>query len=166
MYTRRPDDRQPVPPENYAGTLFHPQNQQNHQNQQNRQNQPDCQKNQPEKQPVCLPEAQNEQNCEQHHDQHREPQCDHFEQQRDRFEPQCDRFEPQCDRFEPPCKHERPREEHQGLLGGLLSRFGNFELDDLLLLGLIFLLSSNRGNDCENSDDLLLILGLLLFMGF
>lgn len=162
MYTRRPDDRQPVPPENYAGTLFHPQNQQNHQNQQNRQNQPDCQKNQPEKQPVCLPEAQNEQNCE----QHREPQCDRFEQQHDRCEPQCDRFEQQCDRFESPCKHERPREEHQGLLGGLLSRFGNFELDDLLLLGLIFLLSSNRGNDCENSDDLLLILGLLLFMGF
>lgn len=161
MYTRRPDDRQPVPPENYAGTLFHPQNQQNHQNQQNRQNQPDCQKNQPETQPVCLPEAHNEQNCEQHHDQ----QCDRFEQQHDRCEPQCDRFEQQCDRFEPPCKHERPREEHQGLLGGLLSRFGNFELDDLLLLGLIFLLSSNRGNDCENSDDLLLILGLLLFMG-
>lgn len=159
MYTRRPDDRQPVPPENYAGTLFHPQNQQN------RQNQPDCQKNQPEKQPVCLPDAQNEQNCEQQRDRC-EPQCDRFEPQCDRFEPQCDRFEPQCDRLEPPCKHERPHEEHQGLLGGLLSRFGNFELDDLLLLGLIFLLSSNRGNDCENSDDLLLILGLLLFMGF
>ena len=148
MYTRRPDDRQPVPPENYAGTFIHPQNQQSHQNQQNRQNQPDCQKNQPEKQSDCLPEAFNEQNCEQHCEQN-------FEQHRE-----------QCEHFDPPCKHERQCEEHQGLLGGLLSRFGNFELDDLLLLGLIFLLSSNRGNDCENSDDLLLILGLLLFMGF
>ena len=82
-----------------------------------------------------------------------------------------DRPPPEMPECEPPC-HEPPelpctpdKQRKDGILGGLLGKFGNFELDDLLLLGLIFLLVSNRSDESENSDDLLLILGLLLFMG-
>ena len=74
------------------------------------------------------------------------------------------RPEPPC----PPDHRDEPRHgkrNDKGLFGGLLGRFGNFELDDLLLLGLVFLLANGRG-DSDNSDDLLLILGLLFFMGF
>lgn len=74
----------------------------------------------------------------------------------------------QCDLREPHDACVPTKERPRGILDGLFSRFGNnFNLDDLLLIGLILLLSSGQfGNDCDNNDDLLLILGLLLIIGF
>ena len=82
--------------------------------------------------------------------------------------------EPSCDQppFPPACQDDRRPEkpceppEKRGILGSLFGKNSSLEIDDILLLGLIFLLANGRGDDCENSDDLLLILGLLFFMGF
>ena len=63
----------------------------------------------------------------------------------------------------------RDEKEHKtdsGLLSGILNRFRHLEFDDLLLLGLIILLWTGRDEEgCDNSDDLLLILGLLFITG-
>ncbi len=139
MYTRCPDDRrsQPNPPENYAGTFINTQN--------------DCQNERPE--PPC------------------QPRFEFDDQFQDNCQPPCQPSDELPCRPEPPCpsdhrdEHRRGKHDDKGILGGLLGRFGNFDLDDLLLLGLIFLLANGRG-DSDNSDDLLLILGLLFFMGF
>ena len=51
-----------------------------------------------------------------------------------------------------------------GLLSGILGRFSRgFELDDILLIGLIVLLLQS---DCERRDETVILLALLLLGGF
>ena len=72
----------------------------------------------------------------------------------------------------PKCLSEAQREnvcekEHvkqSGLLSGILGRFSRgFELDDIILIGLIVLLLQN---DCERRDETVILLALLLLGGF
>lgn len=57
-----------------------------------------------------------------------------------------------------------PQKEEKGLLSGLFSRLSRgFELDDILLIGLIILLLQS---DCENRDETVILLALLLLVGF
>ncbi len=60
------------------------------------------------------------------------------------------------------CNHEE--KERKGLLGGLLSRFDKgFELDDLLIIGLILILMNGDKKGCaENRDEVIILLALLL----
>ena len=145
MYTRRPDDRQPPrPPENYSGTFL---NQLNPPRQDN-----DCGDRSQDRD--CKPEDRQpdrDRDC----DDRRQPDrdCD------DRRQPV-----PRSGRSEI-CRDEQ-KSDRGGLIGSLFGRLRNLELDDLLLLGLFFLIANDRDGGCENSDDLLLILGLLFFMGF
>ncbi len=56
------------------------------------------------------------------------------------------------------------KEGERGLLSGLFSRLSRgFELDDILLIGLIILLLQS---DCENRDETVILLALLLLVGF
>lgn len=73
-----------------------------------------------------------------------------------------------CDKSVSNVKEDRSENGHGGLLKGLFSRLGRgFELDDLLLIGLIFLLMRTDKNDCEeNTDEIILILLLLFLCGF
>ena len=61
------------------------------------------------------------------------------------------------------CVNVPPKREG-GLISDLLSRFTRgFELDDLLLIGLIILLLQN---DCDRRDETVILLALLLLCGF
>lgn len=155
MYTRRPDDRQtPRPPEDYSGTFISPKPERT------QPQQPDCRPEENQRpEPECPPKHTPPPDCQ------LEPDC-----------PTACRPDPRGD-FRPDSgrcrdsKRERDdcRNDHNdrgGLLGGLLGRFRNLEFDDLLLLGLFILLINDRDGDCDNNDELLLILGLLFFMGF
>lgn len=151
MYTR-------LPPENYSGTFI---------GQPNSQNQPPDGQFQGHNCPTnCQFPPPRDENCPQ--DQCQFDQCPPEQRQFDQCPPApCP--PDQCERPPgPPCEPPKPPKppESKGLLGGLFGKLGGIELDDILLLGLIFLLANGRGDDCENSDDLLLILGLLFFMGF
>ena len=56
------------------------------------------------------------------------------------------------------------KSQEKGLLSGLFSRLSRgFELDDILLIGLIILLLQS---DCENRDETVILLALLLLVGF
>ncbi len=56
------------------------------------------------------------------------------------------------------------KERENGLLSGLFSRLSRgFELDDILLIGLIILLLQS---DCESRDETVILLALLLLVGF
>lgn len=56
------------------------------------------------------------------------------------------------------------KKQERGLLSDLLSRFSRkFELDDILLIGLIILLLQN---DCDVRDETVILLALLLLSGF
>ncbi len=64
-----------------------------------------------------------------------------------------------------PCPPQRPS-KRRGLLGGLFG--GDMETDDLLLLGLAFLLlTNNRDRDCDDGerDDIFLLLAMLFIIG-
>ena len=64
-----------------------------------------------------------------------------------------------------PCPPSRPP-KRKGLLSGLFG--GDMESDDLLLLGLAFLLlTNNRDRDCEDGerDDIFLLLAMLFIIG-
>ena len=175
MYTRRPDDRQPPrPPENYSGTFL---NQLNPPRQDNdcgdRSQDRDCkpEDRQPDRDRDCDDRRQPDRDCDDRRQSDRD--CD------DRRQPDrdCDdRRQPDrdCDDRRQPvqrsgrseiCRDEQ-KSDRGGLIGSLFGRLRNLELDDLLLLGLFFLIANDRDGGCENSDDLLLILGLLFFMGF
>lgn len=57
-----------------------------------------------------------------------------------------------------------PQKHGGGLLSGIFDRFSRgFELDDILLIGLIILLLQN---DCERRDETVILLALLLLGGF
>ncbi len=57
-----------------------------------------------------------------------------------------------------------PQKHGSGLLSGIFDRFSRgFELDDILLIGLIILLLQN---DCERRDETVILLALLLLGGF
>lgn len=57
-----------------------------------------------------------------------------------------------------------PDKHGGGLLSGILGRFSRgFELDDILLIGLIILLLQN---DCDRRDETVILLALLLLGGF
>ncbi len=59
---------------------------------------------------------------------------------------------------------ERSHSKQNGILSGILGRFSRgFELDDILLIGLIVLLLQN---DCERRDETVILLALLLLGGF
>ena len=62
-------------------------------------------------------------------------------------------------------KQEEPR---RGIFRDLLARFDRgFELDDLLLIGLIILLLNSDKNECESSrDEIIILLAFLLLSGF
>ncbi len=62
-------------------------------------------------------------------------------------------------------KEEEPR---RGIFRDLLGRFDRgFELDDLLLIGLIILLLNSDKDECEGSrDEIIILLALLLLSGF
>ena len=65
----------------------------------------------------------------------------------------------------PCCPPQRPS-KRRGLLGGLFG--GDMETDDLLLLGLAFLLlTNNRDRDCDDGerDDIFLLLAMLFIIG-
>lgn len=155
MYTRRPDDRQPPrPPENYSGTFLNQLNPPRQDNDcgdcsQDRDCKPEDR--QPDRDRDCDDRRQSDRDC----DDRRQPDrdCD------DRRQPV-----PRSGRSEI-CRDEQ-KSDRGGLIGSLFGRLRNLELDDLLLLGLFFLIANDRDGGCENSDDLLLILGLLFFMGF
>ena len=155
MYTRRPDDRQPPrPPENYSGTFL---NQLNPPRQDNdcgdRSQDRDCkpEDRQPDRDRDCDDRRQPDRDCDDRCQPDRD--CD------DRRQPV-----PRSGRSEI-CRDEQ-KSDRGGLIGSLFGRLRNLELDDLLRLGLFFLIANDRDGGCENSDDLLLILGLLFFMGF
>lgn len=59
---------------------------------------------------------------------------------------------------EPPCQ---PKPPGRGILGGI---FDNFELDDLLLIGILLILLNDR-DDCGGSNDLLPLLAIMLLFG-
>ncbi len=62
-----------------------------------------------------------------------------------------------------PCETERKK----GLFSGILSRFDKgFELDDLLIIGLILILLNGDKSKCpENRDEIIILLALLLLGG-
>ncbi len=55
-----------------------------------------------------------------------------------------------------------------GLFGGILSRLGrDIEIDDIILIGLIALLLFEKKDGCDgNTDEIIILLALLLFGGF
>lgn len=60
---------------------------------------------------------------------------------------------------EPPCP---PKPPGRGIFGGI---FDKFELDDLLLIGILLLLLNDR-EDSEGQNDLLPLLAMLFLFGF
>ena len=72
-------------------------------------------------------------------------------------------------KFIPEARHKDysdkvPQKHGSGLLSGIFDRFSRgFELDDILLIGLIILLLQN---DCERRDETVILLALLLLGGF
>lgn len=73
---------------------------------------------------------------------------------------------PECPDKPPMRPNEPPREPCEK--GGILGRLGNLSSDDILLFGIIYIIFTNSkagGKNCDNSDDILLILGLLLIIG-
>ncbi|MCI8388298.1 MAG: hypothetical protein HFE63_07545 [Clostridiales bacterium] len=162
MYTRRIDDRRGNfnPPENYSGNAFNQENQtrgridnnNNNDNINNNLNSDIDQPNDiavPKPEPVPPPQPAPEQFNTPPHEPFNEPSSETFAPQHS---------------YPPPPPHRGERRD--GFLDGIFSRLKNIELDDLLLIGLIILLSSNRNDsECGDNDDLLLILGLLFVMG-
>lgn len=71
---------------------------------------------------------------------------------------------PRCP-SEAKCQSEcTPPKTGRGLLSGIFDRFSRgFELDDILLIGLIILLLQN---DCDRRDETVILLALLLLGGF
>ena len=69
----------------------------------------------------------------------------------------------------PEARHQKdcdkvPKKHGGGLLSGIFDRFSRkFELDDILLVGLIILLLQN---DCDRRDETVILLALLLLSGF
>lgn len=69
----------------------------------------------------------------------------------------------------PEARHQKdcdkvPQKHGGGLLSGIFDRFSRgFELDDILLIGLIILLLQN---DCDRRDETVILLALLLLGGF
>ncbi len=79
---------------------------------------------------------------------------------------------PEIEAAPPKCLSEAQRvddckgahDKQGGLLSGILGRFSRgFELDDILLIGLIILLLQN---DCDRRDETVILLALLLLGGF
>lgn len=64
---------------------------------------------------------------------------------------------------ETPCESERKK----GIFSGILSRFDKgFELDDLLIIGLVLILLNGDKAKCpENRDEIIILLALLLLGG-
>ena len=192
MYTRRYDDRRGSfePPENYSGSAFDAaQNRHDSTDYQQADNPSECEPSAPvsarpgdrrddrcddrkddRRDDRCddRKDDRRDDRCDDRRDNHRDDRCDDRRDDRrdDRCDDRCDdRRDDRCDdRRNLPCER-RDNRRSRGLLDGIFSRFGSFELDDLLLIGLILLLSG-RSDDCDdNGDDLLLILGLLLLLG-
>ncbi len=64
--------------------------------------------------------------------------------------------------------HHAAEEPRRGIFRDLLARFDRgFELDDLLLIGLIILLLNSGKDECESSrDEIIILLAFLLISGF
>ena len=86
--------------------------------------------------------------------------------------PECEECCTEIEAAPPKCLSEAQRENgcektpdrQRGLLSGIFDRFSRgFELDDILLIGLIVLLLQN---DCERRDETVILLALLLLGGF
>ncbi|MBQ8248824.1 MAG: hypothetical protein IJY93_02940 [Clostridia bacterium] len=66
------------------------------------------------------------------------------------------------------CTDANKEEPRRGIFRDLLGRFDRgFELDDLLLIGLIILLLNSDKDECESSrDEIIILLAFLLLSGF